>query len=221
MAASQLEIRIIPVTPLQQNCCLVWNKDTKDGLFIDPGGEVDRLLGAAKQFGVSIKKVLLTHGHIDHAGGAADVRDKTGCIIEGPHEADQWLLDGMEQQGATYGMPEARNVVPDVYFEDGDTIDICGLEFGINHCPGHSPGHVIFHHQQGLLAFVGDVLFQGSIGRTDLPGGNHQELLDSIVRNLWPLGDDMRFIPGHGPPSTFGQERKTNAFVADAILATS
>jgi len=221
MTSPQLEIRIVPVTPLQQNTSLVWNKETKDGLFIDPGGEVDRLMGAAKQFGVTISKILLTHGHIDHAGGAAEIRDRTGCIIEGPHEADQWLLDSMEQQGPTYGMPDARNVVPDRHLNHGEVIDICGLEFGVSHCPGHSPGHVIFHNQPGKLAFVGDVLFQGSIGRTDLPGGNHQELLDAIVQHLWPLGDDMRFIPGHGPPSTFGQERKTNAFVADAVLAAS
>ncbi|MEM6899943.1 MAG: MBL fold metallo-hydrolase [Pseudomonadota bacterium] len=221
MSGPQLEIRIVPVTPLQQNACLVWDKDTKEGLFVDPGGDVDRLMGAASEFGVKIGKILLTHGHLDHAGGAEEIREKTGCVIEGPHRDDQFLLDSLEQQGATYGIPDARNVVPDRYLEDGDMVSICGVDFGVSLCPGHTPGHVIFHHQPGQLAFVGDVLFRGSIGRTDLPGGNHQDLLESIVTKLWPLGDGMRFIPGHGPASTFGQERQDNAFVADAILAAS
>ncbi|MEM9668235.1 MAG: MBL fold metallo-hydrolase [Pseudomonadota bacterium] len=221
MASPQLEIRIVPVTPLQQNACLVWDKETKDGLFIDPGGDVDKLMGAAEHFGVTITKILLTHGHLDHAGGADEIREKTGCVIEGPHKDDQWLLESLEQQGATYGMTDCRNVAPDRYLKDGDTVDICGVEFGVSLCPGHTPGHVIFHNRPGRFAFVGDVLFRGSIGRTDLPGGNHQDLLNSIVTKLWPLGKDMQFIPGHGPASSFGQERKDNAFVADSVLAAS
>ncbi|MEO0883485.1 MAG: MBL fold metallo-hydrolase [Pseudomonadota bacterium] len=219
MSSPQLEIRIVPVTPLQQNACLVWDKDTKEGLFVDPGGDVGRLMGAASQFGVTITKILLTHGHIDHAGGAEEIREKTGCIIEGPHKDDEWLLESLQQQGAAYGMPEARNVVPDRLLEDGDTVSVCGVDFDVKLCPGHTPGHVIFCNEPGQLAFVGDVLFRGSIGRTDLPGGNHQDLLTSIVTKLWPLGENMRFIPGHGPGSTFGQERKDNAFVSDAVLA--
>jgi len=219
MSQPKLEIRIIPVTPLQQNTSLVWNTETKEGVFIDPGGETDRLMAAAQQFGVNIVKIWLTHGHLDHAGAAADIRDRTGAPIEGPHEDDQWLLDEIEAQGARYGMTDGRNVVPDRYLKEGDTLTLGEMEFGVTHCPGHTPGHVVIYHRDGKLAFVGDVLFRGSIGRTDFPRGNHQQLLDSIVTNLWPLGDEMRFVPGHGPLSTFGQERKDNPFVADAVLS--
>ncbi|MEL6323040.1 MAG: MBL fold metallo-hydrolase [Pseudomonadota bacterium] len=219
MSQPKLEIRIIPVTPLQQNTSLVWNTETKDGVFIDPGGETDRLMAAAQQFGVNIVKIWLTHGHLDHAGAAADIRDRTGAPIEGPHEDDQWLLDEIEAQGARYGITDGRNVVPDRYLKEGDTLTLGEMEFGVTHCPGHTPGHVVIYHRDGKLAFVGDVLFRGSIGRTDFPRGNHQQLLDSIVTNLWPLGDEMRFVPGHGPLSTFGQERKDNPFVADAVLS--
>ena len=213
-----MEIRIIPVTPLQQNTSLIWNTETKEGVFIDPGGETDRLMAAAEQFGVKIVKVWLTHGHLDHAGAAADIRERTGAPIEGPHKDDQWLLDEIEAQGAKYGITDGRNVTPDRYLEEGDTLKLGDMEFGVTHCPGHTPGHVVIYHKTGKLAFVGDVLFRGSIGRTDFPKGNHQQLLDAIVANLWPLGDDMRFVPGHGPMSTFGQERKDNPFVADSVL---
>ena len=213
-----MEIRIIPVTPLQQNTSMIWNTETKDGVFVDPGGETDRLMAAAEQFGVKIVKIWLTHGHLDHAGAAAEIRERTGARIEGPHKDDQWLLDEIEAQGAKYGITDGRNVTPDRYLEEGDTLMLGDMEFGVTHCPGHTPGHVVIYHKEGRLAFVGDVLFQGSIGRTDFPKGNHQQLLDAIVANLWPLGDDMRFVPGHGPMSTFGQERKTNPFVADSVL---
>ncbi len=213
-----MEIRIIPVTPLQQNTSLIWHTETKEGVFVDPGGETDRLMAAAEQFGVKIVKIWLTHGHLDHAGAAAEIRERTGCIIEGPHKDDQWLLDEIEAQGAKYGITDGRNVTPDRYLEEGDTLQLGDMSFGVTHCPGHTPGHVVIYHQEGRLAFVGDVLFRGSIGRTDFPKGNHQQLLDAIVRNLWPLGNDMRFVPGHGPMSTFGQERSDNPFVADKVL---
>ena len=218
MSQPKMEIRIIPVTPLQQNTSLIWNTETKEGVFIDPGGETARLMAAAEQFGVKIAKIWLTHGHLDHAGAAAEIREITGAPIEGPHEEDQWLLDDIEAQGVKYGIADGRNVTPDRYLKEGDTLTLGDMQFGVTHCPGHTPGHVVIYNLEGKLAFVGDVLFRGSIGRTDFPKGNHQQLLDAIVSNLWPLGDDMRFVPGHGPMSTFGQERKDNPFVSDGVL---
>jgi len=214
----KLDIRIIPVTPLQQNTSLIWHRETKEGVFVDPGGETDRLMAAAEQFGVKIVAVWLTHGHLDHAGAATAVSERTGCPIIGPHKDDQWLLDDIEAQGAKYGIADGKNVVPTRYLDEGDTLTLGDQTFGVTHCPGHTPGHVVIYHQAGQLAFVGDVLFRGSVGRTDFPKGNPQQLIDSIVNNLWPLGDAMRFVPGHGPMSTFGQERKDNPFVADAVL---
>ncbi len=214
----KLEIRIIPVTPLQQNTSLIWSTATMEGVFIDPGGEVDRLMGAADELGVKIVAVWLTHGHLDHAGAAAAVKERANCPIIGPHPDDQWLLDEIEAQGARYGIADGRNVTPDRYLQDGDTLELDGLEFGVAHCPGHTPGHVVIYQTEGRLAFVGDVLFRGSVGRTDFPRGDHQQLIDSITQKLWPLGDDMRFVPGHGPLSTFGQERRDNPFVADSIV---
>lgn len=216
--APKLEIRILPVTPLQQNTSLIWSRETGEGVFIDPGGETDRLLGAAAHFGVKVVAVWLTHGHLDHAGAAAEIAERTGCPVIGPHKDDQWLLDEIEAQGARYGITDGRNVVPDRYLEDGDELELAGLKFGVVHCPGHTPGHVVIYQPEGELAFVGDVLFRGSIGRTDFPRGNHQQLIQSITQKLWPLGPKMRFIPGHGPISTFGQERIDNPFVGDSVL---
>ena len=213
----KLEIRVIPTTPLQQNTSMIWSIETLEGVFVDPGGDIDKLMDAAKEFGVKIVGVWLTHGHLDHAGAAADVRERTGCEIIGPHKDDQWLLDTIEQQGARYGLTDGRNVTPDRYLNDGDVLELDGVKFGVAHCPGHTPGHVVIHNKDGALAFVGDVLFRGSIGRTDFPRGNHQQLIDSITSKLWPLGPDIRFVPGHGPMSTFGQERQDNPFVCDAL----
>jgi glyoxylase-like metal-dependent hydrolase (beta-lactamase superfamily II) len=219
-SAPKLDIRIIPVTPLQQNTSLIWSRETMEGVFVDPGGETDRLMAAAEQFGVKIVGVWLTHGHLDHAGAAEAVRERTGCPVIGPHRDDQWLLDEIEAQGAKYGIADGKNVTPDRYLEDGDTLELAGETFHVAHCPGHTPGHVVIYHQAGQLAFVGDVLFRGSVGRTDFPRGNHQQLIDSITQKLWPLGPHMRFVPGHGPMSTFGQERQDNPFVADQVLGT-
>lgn len=216
-APPKLEIRIIPVTPLQQNTSLIWSTETREGVFIDPGGEVDRLMAAADEFGVKIVGVWLTHGHLDHAGAATAVKERTGCPIIGPHKDDQWLLDDIEAQGAKYGIADGRNVQPDRYLDDGDELELSGMTFGVAHCPGHTPGHVVIYQQEGKLAFVGDVLFRGSVGRTDFPRGNPQQLIDSITSKLWPLGKDMRFVPGHGPLSTFGQERIYNPYVADSV----
>ncbi|MEM9938208.1 MAG: MBL fold metallo-hydrolase [Pseudomonadota bacterium] len=214
----KLAIQVIPVTPFQQNTSLLWHTETMEGVFIDPGGEVDKLMGAADHFGVKIVEVWLTHGHLDHAGGATEVAERAGCQIIGPHKDDQWLLDDIEAQWAKYGVSGSRNCTPDRYLEDGDTLTLGDETFNVVHTPGHTPGHVVIYHQPGGIAFVGDVLFKGSIGRTDFPRGNHQQLIDSITQKLWPLGNHMQFVPGHNEMSTFGQERLTNGFVADAVL---
>ncbi|WP_300376261.1 MBL fold metallo-hydrolase [Henriciella sp.] len=213
----KLEIRVIPTTPLQQNTSLIWSIESKEGVFVDPGGDIDKLMGAAEEFGVKIVGVWLTHGHMDHAGAAKAVKDRTGCEIIGPHKDDQWLLDMVEESGKRFGITDGQNVTPDRYLDDGDELELDGVKFGVAHCPGHTPGHVVIYNSPAHLAFVGDVLFRGSVGRTDFPRGNQQQLVDSITGKLWPLGTDMRFIPGHGPMSTFGQERQDNPFVADAV----
>ena len=214
----KMEIRIIPVTPLQQNTSMIWSTETMEGVFVDPGGEVDRLMEAARQHGVKIVAVWLTHGHLDHAGAATAVSERTGCPIIGPHRDDQWLLDDIEAQGAKYGIRDGKNVKPTRYLHDGDELDLAGNKFHVVHTPGHTPGHVVIYSKEGHLAFVGDVLFRGSIGRTDFPRGNYNQLIDSIVQKLWPLGGQMRFVPGHGPMSTFGQERQDNPFVGDHVV---
>ncbi|MEQ3747613.1 MAG: MBL fold metallo-hydrolase [Henriciella sp.] len=216
----KLAIQVIPVTPFQQNTSLLWHTETMEGVFIDPGGEVDKLMGAAEHFGVKIVEVWLTHGHLDHAGGATEVAERAGCKIIGPHKDDQWLLDEIEAQWEKYGVQGSRNCVPDQYLNDGDTLTLSGETFHVLHTPGHTPGHVVIYHEEGGIAFVGDVLFRGSIGRTDFPRGNHQQLIDSITKKLWPLGNHMQFVPGHNEMSTFGQERRDNGFVADSVLGT-
>jgi glyoxylase-like metal-dependent hydrolase (beta-lactamase superfamily II) len=210
---------IAPVTPLQQNCTIVWCAKTMKAAIIDPGGEVDRLLKALADKGLTLEKIWITHGHMDHAGGAAELKARTGAPIEGPHEADQFWIDRIQQSGEMYGMPEARIFVPDRWLQDGDKVTLGETEFEVLHCPGHTPGHVVFFHRQTKFAQVGDVLFQGSIGRTDFPMGNHQDLIDAITHKLWPLGDDVRFVPGHGPMSSFGAERRSNPFVSDRAVA--
>jgi glyoxylase-like metal-dependent hydrolase (beta-lactamase superfamily II) len=213
----RLELRLIPVTPLQQNCSLLWDRDTRDAILVDAGGEPDVLMGALAHFGLTLKAVWLTHGHLDHAGGAADIRERTGVPVIGPHRDDQWLLDTIEDQARMYRVPGLRNVVPDRYLEEGDTLDFAGHTFEVVHTPGHTPGHVVIFCRAVPIAFVGDVLFQGSIGRTDFPRGNHGDLIASITRKLWPLGDQMPFVPGHGTMSRFGLERASNPFVGDAV----
>lgn len=208
-----LKAAILPVTPLQQNCTLMYDDETKAGVVIDPGGDVDRIVEAIGEIGIEVEKILLTHGHIDHAGGAAELKEKLGVPIEGPHEADRFLLEGLEQTAAEYGMTGARNVEPDRWLKEGDTVSFGPFTFAVCHCPGHAPGHVVFLQEDLRIAHVGDVLFKGSIGRTDFPYGDHAALIDAIKTKLLPLGDDMGFICGHGPPSTFGEERQTNPFI--------
>ena len=218
MSEPPLKAAILPVTPLQQNCCLIWCTKTMRGAFTDPGGDLPRLKAAAQQAGVTIEKILLTHGHIDHCGQAGILAEELGVPIEGPHEDDLFWIDQLEADGQRWGIP-GKPFRSDRYLVDGDSATVGQLTFGVRHCPGHTPGHVVFHHPDSKLAIVGDVLFRGSIGRTDFPRGNHQQLIDSITRRLWPMGDDTAFVPGHGPMSTFGHERRSNPFVGDQALA--
>jgi hydroxyacylglutathione hydrolase len=210
---AKLKVLIIPVTPFQQNCALVFNEETRQGAVVDPGGDVPEILKAIAQSGVKIEKILLTHGHIDHAGGAAELREKLGVPIEGPHKDDLFLLNDLPKSGAKYGMADARVVEPDRWLEDGDEVTVAGLKFAIYHAPGHSPGSVVFFNDENRFALMGDVLFQGSVGRTDFPYGSEKTLLASIRDKVLPLGDDVMFLPGHGSASQIGVERKTNPFI--------
>ena len=212
-AAKGLKAAIVPVTPFQQNCTLIWDPETMKGAVVDPGGDLDRIQAAIAEVGMQPEKILLTHGHIDHAGGAAELRERLGGVpVEGPHEAERPLLDALQQQGQAYGM-EARAVTPDRWLADGDTVSVAGHTFEVLHCPGHSPGSVVLVNRPQRFALMGDVLFQGSVGRTDLPMGSHEALMNSIRTKVLPLGDDFAFICGHGPTSTIGQERRTNPFI--------
>ncbi|MEQ7873868.1 MBL fold metallo-hydrolase [Sphingomonas sp. ASV193] len=215
-----LKVAILPVTPLQQNCSLVWCTKTMRGAFVDPGGDLPRLRAAAEQAGVTIEKIIVTHGHIDHCGAAGIFAEELGVPIEGPHEEDRFWIARLDEDGRAYGVP-GKPFEPDRWLVDGDTVSVGEVTFDIRHCPGHTPGHVVLHHPESKLAIVGDVLFQGSIGRTDFPRSNHQQLLDSITQRLWPMGGDTAFIPGHGPMSSFARERATNPFVADEVLAAA
>ncbi|WP_426956399.1 MBL fold metallo-hydrolase [Muricoccus radiodurans] len=209
---------IIAVTPFQQNCAVLWDEDTQRGVVVDPGGEVDRILAAVTELDVTVERILLTHGHMDHAGGAAELRERlseagTPVPIEGPDERDRFLLDDLIASGARFGLEGVRNVAPDRWLAEGDTVEIGGHAFQVLHCPGHTPGHVVFVRPDAGLAILGDVLFRGSVGRTDFPYGDEQALLASIHGKLLPLGDDIQFLCGHGPGSTLGQERRTNPFL--------
>jgi len=215
-----LKAAIIPVTPLQQNCTLLWCTKTMRGAFVDPGGETARLKAAAEQQGVTIEKILLTHGHIDHCGGAGMFAEELGVGIEGPHEEDRFWIDQLGVDGPKYGIA-GRPFEPSRWLIDGDQAQVGELVFDVRHCPGHTPGHVVFHNRESKLAMVGDVLFKGSVGRWDFPRGNQQQLIASITQKLWPMGDETAFVPGHGPMSTFGHERRTNPYVSDAALAAA
>lgn len=208
-----IKIEIVPVTPFAQNSSIVMCEETKEAAVVDPGGEVDRIIAQAESMGAKITKIILTHAHIDHAGGVADLARKLSLPIEGPQEKDQFWISALPQQSQMFGFPNVETFTPDRWLNDGDEVTIGNQTLSVIHTPGHTPGHVVFYHQNSKLAFVGDVIFQGSIGRTDFPQSNHQELVDSIRNKLFPLGDDITFVPGHGPTSTFGQEKETNPFV--------
>lgn len=210
-----LQYLTLPVTPFQQNCSIVWCDQTLDAAVIDPGGELPRLLAAVAQRGLALKAIWLTHAHIDHAGGTGQLAREQGLPIVGPHPGDQFWIDGLAQQSRMFGFPPAEAFTPDRWLDDGDTVQIGHETLTVRHCPGHTPGHVVFHSAAAQRVFVGDVLFAGSIGRTDFPGGNHQQLLDAIRTRLWPMGDDTVFIPGHGPEGMLGRERRTNPYVAE------
>ncbi len=213
-----MKYQIIPVTPFQQNCSLVWCEKTLKGAVIDPGGDVERIQAVIKERGITVEKVLLTHGHIDHAGAADVLAQLLNVGIEGPHKADQFWLDGLAHQSQMFGFPVIATFSPGRYLEEGDLITFGEEQLEVLHTPGHTPGHVVFFHRGEKLAFVGDVLFHGSIGRTDFPQSDHPSLLRSITEKLWPLGSDVHFVPGHGPGATFADERRSNPFVADQVL---
>jgi glyoxylase-like metal-dependent hydrolase (beta-lactamase superfamily II) len=211
----KLQVTICPVTPFQQNCSLLHCLTTNKGAFVDPGGEVDQLLALAEKNEIEVEKIFVTHGHADHAGGVAEMAERLGAPVEGPHPDDLFWIEKMEEQGANWNMPEARAFTPDRWLEGGETVRFGEIEMSVRHCPGHTPGHVIFFYAGGPLAFTGDVIFQGSVGRTDFPRGDHAQLMASIRDQLWPLGNNVTFVPGHGPASTFGYERINNPFVRE------
>jgi len=214
-----VKVAIIPVTRFQQNCSLLVCEQTNKAAVVDPGGDLALIRDAVKEQGVELEKILLTHGHIDHCGGTAQLAQERGLPVEGPHIDDRFLIDDLPQQCLRFGFPQLRSFTPARWLAGGDTVCFGKVELQVRHCPGHTPGHVIFFSPEHRLALVGDVLFAGSIGRTDLPRGDHATLIRSIREQLWPLGNDVTFIPGHGPASTFGVERASNPFVADRVLA--
>jgi glyoxylase-like metal-dependent hydrolase (beta-lactamase superfamily II) len=213
-----IQALVNPVTPFAQNAPIIFCSETNKCAFVDPGGDADFLLQIAKENNLIPEKILLTHGHADHAGAAMEIAQILNIKIEGPHKEDKFLLDSLQSQGEMFGM-QARNCVPNKWLEDGDTVTVGNSMLDGIFTPGHTPGHVIFFSNDSNLALVGDVIFRGSIGRTDLPRGNHQDLINSISKKLWPLGNDVEFICGHGPNSTFGNERASNPFVSDAALS--
>ena len=209
---------IVPVTPFQQNCSIIWCDETRRGAVIDPGGDIDTILKEVARQGVEIEKILLTHAHLDHCAATPDLAAKLNVPVEGPHREDQFWIESLPEAARTYGFPPARSFEPTRWLSQGDEVTVGNLRLEVRHCPGHTPGHVVFFEPGSRIAFVGDVLFQGSIGRSDFPRGDHPALIRSIRDNLFPLGDDVRFVPGHGPMSTFGEERRTNPFVSDRAV---
>jgi glyoxylase-like metal-dependent hydrolase (beta-lactamase superfamily II) len=214
-----IKCTIIPVTPYQQNCSVWVCTETKKAAVIDPGGDIDKIMAAIDEHDAELEKIFLTHGHLDHCSASDELRLQAGVPIEGPQKEDAFWIDQLEEYCKMTNFPPAKAFTPDRWLEDGDEVTFGNQTLQVSHCPGHTPGHVVFFNKAHKLAAVGDVLFQGSIGRTDFPRGDYDTLVNAIKTKLWPLGDDVTFIPGHGPTSTFGQERKTNAFVADENFA--
>lgn len=209
-----MKFEIVPVTPFAQNCTVLWCEETRRAAVVDPGGDVERIAAALERHGLTLERILLTHGHLDHVGGTVEMRERYGVPVEGPQEEDRFWLDGLPRQAQMFGFPHTDAFLPDRWLNDGDTVTVGNATLAVIHTPGHTPGHVVFFHAPSRLALVGDVLFAGSIGRTDFPKGDYQTLIASIKQRLFPLGDDVAFIPGHGPMSTFGDERADNPFVS-------
>ena len=215
---AQLKLIVIPVTPFQQNCSILWCEETMQGTVIDPGGEVERIIEETETREIGIERILVTHGHADHCGGVADLRDRLGVPVDGPHEDDRFWIEQLPEQALRFGLEPGRAFEPDRWLTEGDEVTVGNITFQVIHCPGHTPGHVVFFAAAENVAVVGDVLFAGSIGRTDFPRGNHADLIASIRNKLFPLGDDITFLPGHGPASSFGRERESNPFVGDGAI---
>lgn len=213
-----IEYTTIPVTLFEQNCSIVWCTKTLKAAVVDPGGDIQKILSAVHKNCVTVEKILITHGHVDHAGGAAELGQLLSVPIEGPHIDDAFWIEQIPEQTIQFSLPMGKSFVPSRWLNDGDTLTVGEIKFNVLHCPGHTPGHVVFHQPEEKIAIVGDVLFHGSIGRTDFPRGNHEDLLSSIVKKLWPLGKNITFLPGHGPISTFERERRDNPFVRDSII---
>lgn len=210
-----MDYQIVPVTPFEQNCSVIWCPETRKAAVVDPGGDLPRIKAALTKHQLSLESILLTHTHIDHAGGTAALAREFDVPIIGPHIEDLFWIQALPQQAAMFGFPPAEAFTPTRWLTHGDTVQVGNQTLQVVHCPGHTPGHVVFYHDGAKLAWVGDVLFKGSIGRTDFPKGDYQTLIDSIRNRLWPLGDEVLFVPGHGPTSTFGEERRSNPFVGD------
>ncbi len=213
-----MKLIVIPVTPFQQNCSILWCEETMKGAVIDPGGEVDRILQEAEARHIEIERILVTHGHADHCGAVADLRERLGVPVDGPHEDDRFWIEQLPEQASRFGLEHSQAFEPDRWLAEGDQVTVGNITLQVIHCPGHTPGHVVFFAAAEKVAVVGDVLFAGSIGRTDFPRGNHEDLIASIRNKLFPLGDEVAFLPGHGPASSFGREREGNPFVGDAAI---
>jgi hydroxyacylglutathione hydrolase len=214
-----MKIEVVPVTAFQQNCSIVWCEKTRRAAVVDPGGDLDRVLAVVERHGLTLEKILITHAHLDHAGATAELARRFSLPIEGPQNDDQFWIDQMPAQAKMFGFPPSEHFTPSRWLAQGDRVTVGDVEFEVFHCPGHTPGHVVYFHRESRFAIVGDVIFAGSIGRTDFPRGNHDQLLRSIRENLFLLGDDVTFLPGHGPTSTFGAERRSNPFVADRLFS--
>ncbi|EDL51509.1 glyoxylase II family protein [Vibrio mediterranei AK1] len=212
-----LQYQVVPVTSFAQNCSIVWCDETMKGVVVDPGGDVKQLEMLIKELGVQVEQLVLTHGHLDHVGGTEPLAEALDANIVGPHKADNFWLQGLENQSQMFGFPLTKAFEPNQWLDDGDTVEFGNQTLNVIHTPGHTPGHVVLFNDESKVAFVGDVLFNGGIGRTDFPQGDYATLINSIKTKLWPLGNDVTFVPGHGPQSTFGHERASNPFVADEM----